>query len=70
MKSIFINEWQQYGEITVFTGIQTEYDLEVTINYTDFVVTVEGSDKHIFIYCEALKKKEIKFQTGENLTMF
>lgn len=70
MKSVFINEWQQYGDFSVFSGIVSEYDLIINLNHTDFVIAAWGSDKHIFIFCEALKKKDIKFQTGENLTMF
>lgn len=61
MKQIKIENWQQYGDYMVFANIVSQYSLSVILQTDQRSITAIGTDKHIFIFCEALKKKHIQF---------
>lgn len=73
MITVTIKAWRLYGDKAIFENIITEYSLEVKLKYKSdkhrHWLEAEGTEKNIYIFCQALKKKEIPFETS-NLTMF
>jgi len=69
MKQITIDNWTQYGDYMVFAGIVSEYGLKIILQTDHKKIMAIGTEKHIYTFCQVLKKKEIAF-TEDEITKF